>query len=77
MVADVATTPEFRQSRPRKLLDVPHFGTILIDSYDISPDGDRFVIATANFALESQEVTQINIVTNWFEELTAVSRSED
>ena len=77
MVADLATTPEFRQSRPRKLLDAPRFGTYPIESYDISPDGERFVIATSNFDLEPHEVTQINIVTNWFEELTAVSRSED
>ena len=77
MVADVATTPEFRQSRPRKLLDVPDFGSTPIESYDISPDGDRFVIATSTLDLEPQEVTQINIVTNWFEELTAVARSED
>jgi Tol biopolymer transport system component len=77
MVADVATTPEFRQSRPRKLLDLPHFGSIPIRSYDISPEGDRFVIGTSIFDLEPQEVTQINIVTNWFEELAEVSRSVD
>jgi len=77
MVADVATTPKFRQSRPRKLVDVPRFGTYPIDSYDISPDGDRFVIATTNSVLEPQETTQINIVTNWFDELAEVSRSPD
>ena len=77
MVADVAMTPKFRPSKPRKLVDVPQFGTYPIESYDISPDGDRFVIATTSFDLESQEVTQINIVTNWFEELMAVARSED
>ena len=77
MVVDVATTPEFRQSRPRKMMDLPHFAMTPIESYDISPDGDRFVVATSFSDLEPQEVTQINIVTNWFEELAAVSGSEN
>jgi hypothetical protein len=36
-------------------------------SYDVSPDGQRFLLVKSNG--ESKAHTQLNVVTNWFEEL--------
>jgi serine/threonine protein kinase/Tol biopolymer transport system component len=66
MAVAVATKPEFRADRPRLLfegsyLNVPGY------SYDIAPDGRRFLMLQP----VAQEVTatQLNVVLGWFEEL--------
>ena len=41
--------------------------TAAIPSYDVSLDGQRFLMLKASE--QTQETTQINIVQNWFEEL--------
>jgi len=53
--------------RPRSLV----LGKLLywgaVNNYDISPDGQRFVMIKESE--EQQEARQINVVLNWFEEL--------
>ena len=66
MVVDITTEPTFRAGAPRLLFE----GNFELSSgtlpfYDISPDGQRFVM----IKLEQQERAQINVVQNWFEEL--------
>ena len=69
MVVDVTTEPVFRRlSPPRLLFDQPYGETIPIRSYDISPDGERFVMKT-DYEFEPEPVAEIRIVQNWFEEL--------
>jgi hypothetical protein len=66
---DIATQPSFSAvGKPRILFEGPYPSlnpTIL--SYDVSPDGQRFLMLKASE--QSQATTQINIVQNWFEEL--------
>jgi len=66
MVVAVKTESGFERSRPRVLfagnyLDVPG------QSYDIYPDGEHFLMLKA--IEQGTTRTQLNIVTNWFEEL--------
>jgi len=68
MVVSVQTKPSFRAGRPGVLFEGSHRATnrpLGFQYYDISPDGERFLMI-------KQEQTaggQINVVQNWFEEL--------
>lgn len=70
MVVDVESGPVFRAGAPRVLFEgryrVSSGG--LNQNYDVSPDGQRFVMIRA--AGESGP-PQIRLVLNWFEELNA------
>ncbi len=68
MVVDVNRESTFTRSRPRMLFEQTNLGTTPIRSYDVSPDGDRFVMPT-RVDREPEPATRINIVLNWFEEL--------
>ena len=66
MVVDITTEPTFKAGTPRVLLE----GTFLLRTnigvnYDISPDGQRFLVVQGSDA----NLTQLNVVLNWFEEL--------
>ncbi|MCH8267802.1 MAG: protein kinase, partial [Acidobacteria bacterium] len=68
MVVTVQMEPEFRASKPQALFDAPFVADeILAPSYDITPDGQRFVMVQASE--QGSAATQINVVLNWFEEL--------
>jgi len=66
MAVAVATKPEFRADRPRLLFEGPYLN-VPGYSYDIAPDGQRFLMLQP----VAQEVTatQLNAVLGWFEEL--------
>ena len=61
MAVDVATTREPQLGRPRVLFDGRY-----LPSYDVAPDGDRFVMIQVE---EEEPPTEIRIVLNWFDEL--------
>jgi serine/threonine protein kinase/Tol biopolymer transport system component len=68
MAIEVQTEPSFRASAPRVLFQGRFAGAIDQHAgYDISPDGQRFLMLKANE--QSQAPAQINVVLNWFEEL--------
>ena len=69
MAVDITRQPSFAASKPRVLFEgryVPPPGTT--PNYDVSPDGQRFLMVKPNEATESAP-TQIIVVLNWFEEL--------
>jgi len=69
MAVDIATQPSFSAGKPRVLFEGryhPAYGTAT--NYDVSPDGQRFLMIKPNEAGEAAP-TQINVVLNWFEEL--------
>ena len=68
MVVDVNLESTFTRSRPRILFEGPYLETTPIRSYDVSPNGDRFVMLT-RVNREPEPATRISIVLNWFEEL--------
>ena len=65
MVMDITTDPEFSAGPPRVLQEGPILGgSRRYRSYDISPEGDRFIAVG-----KTSEPIQLNVVTNWFEAL--------
>ena len=70
MVLEVAgVQPTFSRGRPRLLFDGSYTGTFPSRSYDISADGQRFVMVGHELEVEPQPVISINIVLSWFDEL--------
>jgi hypothetical protein len=66
MVVDVSTSSGITLSRPRVLFEQRYaFGAAqTVPNFDISPDGQRFVMVKDDSASG-----RINVVLNWFEEL--------
>ena len=65
MVVDVTTSPNLVLSQPRQLFEQRYsFFTVTIPNYDISADGQRFVMVKDEFGSG-----RLNLVLNWFEEL--------
>jgi Tol biopolymer transport system component len=65
MVVDVMTSPTLRVSEPRQLFEQRYaFLTATIPNYDISADGQRFVMVK-----DESGSGRLNVVLNWTEEL--------
>ena len=67
MAVDITTEPTFQAGTPRVVLEE---GFRLVAgtqgaNYDVSPDGQRFLMVQGGEA----NLTQLNVVLNWFEEL--------
>jgi len=68
MVAvEVTTQPSFSAGKPRVLFEGHYMTVASIPDYDVSPDGQRFLMVKQDE--QAASATQINIVQNWFEEL--------
>jgi Tol biopolymer transport system component len=68
MAVEVTTQPTFSAGKPKLLFEgqyVPVQAGLMSTAYDVSPDGQRFLMIKAN----EQPPAQINVVLNWFEEL--------
>ena len=65
MSVAVSLKPEFIAEKPRLLFEGPY---VMIggQSYDVAPDGQRFL---ALEPIEQEPVTHLNVVLNWFEEV--------
>jgi len=66
MVVTVETDPKSSVSAPEKLFSGRYESSSFAADYDITPDGDRFIMIKPE---EGSEPTQINVVLNWGEEL--------
>ena len=67
MAVDITTQPGFSAGKPKLLFEGPYEPTLTNANYDVSPDGQRFLMLKAG---ETEAApTQINVVLNWFEEL--------
>ena len=64
MVVEVNTTVEFEAGRPRPLFEGRYEADIWTN-YDISPDGERFVMVRP----DPDAPRELRVVLNWFEEL--------
>ena len=68
MVVPVQKEPTFKAQAPRLLFEGSYSDGYsgLVSNYDVSPDGQRFVMVTE---AEGETFPQIRVVLNWFEEL--------
>ncbi len=71
MVVPVQTDPTFVPENPQELLEWPYSTRGDGRTYDVAPDGQRFLAITSVPLETDADVSrpQINIVLNWFEEL--------
>ena len=68
IAVDIATQPGFAAGKPHLLLEGQYPATTVSSSnYDVSPDGQRFLMIKESE--QATSATQINVVLNWFEEL--------
>jgi len=65
MVVEVQSEPAFTSGRPQLVFEGPYVLGTSVANYDISPDGQRFLMIKE----EGGQQDQINVVLNWFEEL--------
>ena len=74
MATDIQTTPSFRAGAPHFLFEGHYFEgrPISVDqygaSYDVAPDGKRFLMLKPAAGQNAQS-GQLHVVVNWFEEL--------
>lgn len=67
MVAEITEQPQFRASTPRLLFVGSFARTAGRTNYDVSPDGQHFLMFKVGE--QDQASSQINITLNWFREL--------
>jgi len=65
MAASFTTSPTLSFEVPRVLFEGNYLNIFGVD-YDVSPDGQRFLLLKP---IEESSHTQLNVVTNWFDEL--------
>lgn len=70
MAAGVNIEGEFRSEKPQFLFEGPYIN-IPGYSYDVSPDGRRFLVLEA--AEQESKVRQLHVITNWFEKLIGLT----
>jgi len=68
MIVGIQTEPTFTQGSPVVLFTGKYIGGRPVVNYDISPDGQRFLMIKGG-ETTAQGQGQINVVLNWFEEL--------
>ena len=67
LVVSVNTQSTFSVGRPRLLFTGPYARAAGRINYDVSPDGESFVMLDSGE--ESGAATKINVLLNWYEEL--------
>ena len=72
MVVEVQSEPAFTSGRPQLVFEGPYLLGTSVANYDISPDGQRFLMIKE----EEGQQDQINVVLNWFEELKRLVPTE-
>jgi Tol biopolymer transport system component len=69
MVVEVRSEPAFSSGRPQLVFEGPYLtDQFATSNYDISPDGQRFLMIKA-VEEEGGQQDQINVILNWTEEL--------
>ena len=62
----IKTSPELIAGKPVQLFDGPYSSDAYRRGYDVTPDGQRFIMVMVP---EGSAPRQINVIVNWFEEL--------
>jgi hypothetical protein len=69
MAVPIDTTPTFSPGMPSKLFSGNFFSQVVGVTYDVSPDGQRFLMVKGPAATAAS--SRILVVDNWIEELKA------
>jgi serine/threonine protein kinase len=69
MSVAIETTPVFSHRNPVELFSGEYVAGATFTTYDIHPDGDRFLMVAPGESETTSETPQINVVLNWSEEV--------
>ena len=69
VVSYQAEENSFQAGKPRLWSEGQFTGRGDFQNFALHPDGKRFAVFKAAEGTEAQEVTHVNIVTNWFDEV--------
>ena len=65
MAVDITTDPTFAAGTPKLLFEGVYYSYGPRAAYDVTPDGQKFLMIKTG----EQQVTELNVIQNWFEEL--------
>ena len=68
VMVDITPGAEFKHGQPRQLFAGDYAPTNPMRSYDITPDGQHFIMLRRE-PMPDQRVTKLTVVLNWFDEL--------
>ena len=71
MAVPTQSTPAFSVGNPTKLFDTRHYAALSARTYDVSRDGQTFLMIKAAGGDPTSTPTGIVVVLNWVEELKA------
>jgi len=71
MSVDVDTRSGFSASLPRELFSGGFAVGFPIRTWDVTPDGERFLVIQPGDSTSSPPKNEIHVILNWFEELRA------
>ena len=82
MTVEIGTEPEFQAGNPVSIIEhASYYFQALERSFDISPDGQRFLMIKENAASSADDpfagLTRLVVVQNWFEELKRLVPTEN
>ena len=79
MAVPIETNPVFRVGASKLLFELEGYAVDNPDypSFDVSPDGERFLMLKSANTTETSEPTEFHVVLNWFEELERLVPTED
>jgi serine/threonine-protein kinase len=69
MAVDIVVGPEIRASTPRFLFRGDYVHAQPVRNYDVTPDGQRFLMVRGEPAPLVEEATELQVVLNWHQEL--------
>ena len=69
MAVPIDTSPTFRAGQPTLLFEDDYFFFLSRRTYDVAPDGQRFLMITAGDAAAGARPFRMVVVEHWFEEL--------
>ena len=69
MSVEIATAPAFRAGTPEEVIENAALALNWGRSYDVAPDGRRFLLAPAKEATTNLAPAQMILVQHWLEEL--------
>jgi hypothetical protein len=68
MAVAIETEPAFTAGIPKELFKGRYLQSHPLRSYDVAPDGQRFLMIR-DVSQPEEPITEIHVVLNWFEEL--------
>ena len=69
MAVDISTGPAFHAGRVRRLFEGPYFEIAPSRHYDITADGQRFLMVLPIESKQEQYPRSLTVVLNWFDDL--------